>query len=127
MSGYEEIAGWSFDNFDVMLYDSYDDWLIDVKQDFLENGRDLDAIFDDSDFNNLEADWNDIKRTGEIRSDLEREEFTSQPVPEIEKPEGVEPIPLFEEEEERPEEFEEEEEEQGILSKIGNFFRGLFK
>ena len=118
---------WALDKFNIQDYSDFDSWLIDVKQDFLENGRDLEVIFDDSDFSQAAQDWNDIKGGDELLEQFEREEFTGQPVPEIEKPEGVEPVPLFEEEEEEPPEEFEEEEEQGILSKIGNFFRGLFK
>ena len=128
MSGYEEIMSWAFDQFPVEAFNSYEDWIDTIRNNFIANGRDLDAIFDDSDFQNAKEDFNQAKFGEGIPPELEREEFTGQPVPEIEKPEGVEPIPLFEEEEEPPqEELEEEEEEQGILSKIGNFFRGLFR
>ncbi len=127
MSGYEEIMAWGFDQFPVEQFDNYQDWIDTMRNNFIENGKDLDSIFDDSDFQNAEEDFNQAKFGQGIPPELEREEFTSQPVPEIEKPEGIEPVPLFEEEEEEPPEEFEEEEEQGILSKIGNFFRGLFK
>ncbi len=132
MSGYDEIMGWAFELFDPMDYDGYDDWIDDVKQNFLENGRDLDSIFDSDDFTNAEIDFNKARFGEGIPEEFEREEFTSQPVPEIEKPEGIEPIPLFQEEDEEAqrlddEEFGEEEEEEGIVKRFTNFVRGLFK
>ena len=130
MSGYEEIASWAFDLFDVDDYDSFEDFVDVVRNNFIENGKDLDSIFDDNDFANFEEDFNKAKFGEGIPPELEREEFTSQPIPEIEKPEGIEPVPLFEEEEEEPpEEFEEEEESivTKVLGSISNFFRGLFK
>ena len=132
MSGYEEIMSWAFDQFPVDEFEDYEDWIDTVRNNFIENGRDLDAIFDGSDFENAEIDFNEAKFGEGVPPELEREEFTSQPIPEIEKPEGVEPIPLTKEEQEDEEEAlrdEEEfqEEEEGILSKIGNFFKRLFR
>ena len=131
MSGYEEIMSWAFDQFPVEEFETYEDWIDTVRNNFIENGRDLDSIFDDEDFSNAEQDFNQAKFGEGIPPELEREEFTSQAIPEIEKPQGVEPIPLTEEEEERPGEFEEEEEEENSLTKalrgVGRVLRGLFK
>ena len=134
MSGYEEIMSWAFDQFPVEEFENYEDWIDTVRNNFIENGRDLDAIFDGSDFENAELDFNEAKFGEGVPPELEREEFTSQAIPEIEKPQGVEPIPLAQEEEEESERLDEqdreeefEEEEEGILSKIGNFFKRLFR
>ena len=135
MSGYEEIMSWGFDAFPVEEFDNYEDWIDTMRNNFIANGRDLDAIFDSSDFENAEEDFNKAKFGEGIPPELEREEFTSQAIPEIEKPEGVEPIPLTEEEDDQKHDEEEmereEEEEEGIISstlaRVGRFFRGLFK
>ena len=132
MSGYEEIMSWGFDQFPVEEFENYEDWIDTMRNNFIANGRDLDSIFDSSDFENAELDFNESKFGEGVPPELEREEFTSQPIPEIEKPEGVKPIPLEkeeEEEEEKPEEFEEEEEGliSSTLARIGRFFKELFK
>ncbi len=131
MSGYEEIMSWGFDAFPVEEFDNYEDWIDTMRNNFIANGRDLDAIFDSDDFENAEIDFNEAKFGKGIPPDLEREEFTAQAIPEVEKPQGVEPIPLFEEEEEQEEEFAPEEEEENSLTKalrgVGRFLRGLFR
>ena len=125
---------WGFDQFPVEEFDNYEDWIDTMRNNFIENGRDLDSIFDDEDFSNAEQDFNQAKFGEGVPPELEREEFTSQPIPEIEKPEGVEPIPLTEEEDDQKhdeEEMQQEEEEENSLTKalrgVGRFLRGLFK
>ena len=63
MSGYESISDYAFENFPVEDFDNFQDWIEALETDFLANGRSqLNKIFDASDFNRIEIEWE--KRKG---------------------------------------------------------------
>ena len=70
MSGYDSISDWAFENFDIDDYDFYEEFLDDIEKEFDTNGRGipLDDIFDSSDFDRLEKEFE--KRKG-IQDDEE--------------------------------------------------------
>jgi len=80
MSGYDSIKDWAYDNFDPNDFDSFQDWLDVIENDFDENGRGIPLrdIFDIADFERLEQFYNDIK--GKTR---EEEPYTEDIIPDI--------------------------------------------
>lgn len=75
MSGYDSISDWAFENFDIDDYDFYEEFLDDIEKEFDTNGRGipLDDIFDSSDFDRLEKEFN--KRKGIVDDEEEAIEF----------------------------------------------------
>ena len=75
MSGYDSISDWAFENFDLDDYDFYEEFLDDIEKEFDTNGRGipLDDIFDSSDFDRLEKEFN--KRKGIVDDEEEAIEF----------------------------------------------------
>ena len=75
MSGYDSISDWAFENFDIDDYDFYEEFLDDIEKEFDTNGRGipLDDIFDSSDFDRLEKEFN--KRKGIVDEEIEEIEF----------------------------------------------------
>ena len=58
MSGYDSISDWAFKEFPVEDFDNFQDWIEKLETDFLTNGRaPLNKIFDQSDFNRIEIEW----------------------------------------------------------------------
>ena len=119
MSGYDSIKDWAYDNFDPNDFDSFQDWLDVIENDFDENGRGIPLrdIFDIADYERLEQFYNDIK--GKTRE--EEPVFTEDITPDITTPHIVEdiitnlikPADIIE-----PIKF---------ASKFGGFLRKLFK
>ena len=68
MSGYESIRDWSFEEYPIKNYDNFQDWLDDIENDFNQNGRgiDLNKIFDNQDYIDLENEFNERKGIDEI-------------------------------------------------------------
>ena len=63
MSGYDSISDYAFKEFPVEDFDNFQDWIEALETDFLANGRSqLNKIFDASDFNRIEIEWE--KRKG---------------------------------------------------------------
>ena len=75
MSGYDSISDWAFENFDIDDYDFYEEFLDDIEKEFDTNGRGipLDDIFDSSDFDRLEKEFE--KRKGIVDDEEEAIEF----------------------------------------------------
>ena len=75
MSGYDSISDWAFENFDLDDYDFYEEFLDDIEKEFDTNGRGipLDDIFDSSDFDRLEKEFN--KRKNIVDDEEEAIEF----------------------------------------------------
>ena len=58
MSGYDSISDYAFNEFPVEDFDNFQDWIEALETDFLANGRaPLNKIFDQSDFNRIEIEW----------------------------------------------------------------------
>ena len=73
MSGYESISDYAFENFPIEESDNFQDWIEKVEKRFLEDGRaPLNKIFDASDYNRIEIEWE--KRKGiEDKEEKEQE------------------------------------------------------
>ena len=74
MSGYESIRDWSFEEFDIDNYDTFQNWLDEIEYHFNQNGRGIDLIkiFSIQDYIDLENEW--YKRKGIIEEEEEEEE-----------------------------------------------------
>ena len=72
MSGYDSISDYAFENFNIDNYENYLEWLQDVEEDFLSNGRSpLQNIFDSSDYTRLRNEWKKRKEEEEEEDDID--------------------------------------------------------
>ena len=66
MSGYDSISDYAFNEFPVKDFDNFQDWIEALEADFLDNGRSpLNQIFDESDYNRIEIEWEKRKEEEE--------------------------------------------------------------
>ena len=136
MSGYDSISDWAFENFDIDDYDFYEEFLDDIEKEFDTNGRGipLDDIFDSSDFNRLEKEFE--KRKGIVdKEEIEEIEFEKEKEIKVDlEKEALEKFTLINERWEK--EVEEIVEDlppktkikllRKFKNKVTKFFKGLF-
>ena len=82
MSGYESIRDWALEEYPIENYDTFQNWLDDIENDFNPNGRgiDLNKIFDNQDYIDLENEFNErkgieIDEDERLREEEEQEEI----------------------------------------------------
>ena len=136
MSGYDSISDWAFENFDIDDYDFYEEFLDDIEKEFDTNGRGipLDDIFDSSDFDRLEKEFE--KRKGIVdKEEIEEIEFEKEKEIKVDlEKEALEKFTLINERWEK--EVEEIVEDlppktkikllRKFKNKVTKFFKGLF-
>ena len=130
MSGYESIRDWALEEYPIINYDTFQNWLDDIERNFDLNGRGIPLrnIFDNQDYIDLENEFNErkgieIDEDERLREEEEQEEILREER-EIQREEKEEKRIEREAEKERVQTFREIGSE--IVKPVISFLKRLF-